>query len=57
MKNPARAGADPLPIVLAALLLAATVTGGVAAFAIGFATAGSAAVVAAPSWADALPPL
>lgn len=42
MKILAKAGADPLPFILAGLLFAAMVTGGVAAFALGFAGAATA---------------
>ncbi|HUF55240.1 MAG TPA: hypothetical protein VMM55_01625 [Thermohalobaculum sp.] len=47
MKILAKAGTDPLALILAGLLLAATLTGGVAAFAIGFAGAAAAGPAAA----------
>ena len=39
MKKPTEAGIDPLPFVLAALLIAATLAGGAAAVALGFSEA------------------
>ena len=46
MNNDLRAGPDPLPFVLAAVLLATTFAGGIAAVAIGFAEAASFAATA-----------
>ena len=39
MSRPREAGIDPLPFVLAALLVAATIAGGAAALALGFSDA------------------
>ena len=48
----AKAGTDPLPFVLAGLLLAATATGTVAAVTIGFAGAAGAGPAAAADTGD-----